>query len=142
MVKELAKLSFENPKALSKRDVDLIQRNLRERVYFDSCLEILEEMSRTKFYESHTVYDVMKMSENAMARFTKNEKFTANMKASLDRISHYGDDLKSLLKEAVKANRDFKTGYGALDSIFCRHLPKLVIEKLAFYLTPADLPAE
>lgn len=141
MVKEFAKLSFENIQ-ISKIDMKLIRNNPKAKEIFEKCTKELQQMASTKFYGFYTYYSVMKMTKNLkkLAHLTKNEKFTSKFKKSLVGFPYYAVDLHRILEEATLLKKKFEASLSRLNFIFNDFLPDVVYRKMSENLKVEDLP--
>lgn len=144
MVKEFAKLSFEN-QYISNSDIDLMKKR-KWFVEYKVSINDLSEMAKTKFYASYSYYSVLKMSKNInkLSKLTRNEEFVRNFKKNLNsqKFFLYNSDLVEIFKEAVELRNESQIVVNKLNSIFRDSFPDLVIRKLAVNLSLRDLPLE
>lgn len=141
LLKEYSRLSFENV-PISTRDMDLINGDPVAREMFGRFRSELERMSRTRFHGELTYYCVLKMSRNVrkLSRLTKSEDFFFKFWAQLCDFGCWMYDLDRILDMALKVEPNFEASFAKLYPIFRNYLPKLVIEKLADFIPPEDLP--
>lgn len=145
MVKEMAKQKFNNNLAVSQKDIDLIQMHQAVQELFQNCTEELFKMSRTKFYACFTYYSVMDMSKKnvkKLAKLTKNDKLVSNFEENVHQFSHYENDLRTMLEEAIQVKERSLIVETRLKHALCGSFPDVVVRKLADNLTTADLPFE
>lgn len=141
MIKEFSRLVYEKI-PLHNNDLNMILENPSSRNHFENCTVELELMKKTKFYEPYSYLFVYKMSKNLkkLANLTKNKKFIVSFKAKLNEFSYYDRDLRRILKQAVEAQKIFKTVYSRLYYTFRNFFPSVVLRNVAKYLTTRDLP--
>lgn len=141
MIKEIAKLSFENLPT-SKSNSGLIQNSLVLKKIFQSCLKELAEMKNKKFYAGYSYHYILKMSTNIkkLAQLTKNHEFVLKFELNLKSFSNYENDLRKILEEAVQEKNRLYAVEARLKSILCNCLPDIVVRNLAKNLILEDLP--
>lgn len=138
MVKEFAKLIFQNKRVL-KKDRDLVQEIARED--FEKCTDELKEMTENEFYAPYSFYSVLNESINIkkISQLTGNKELLLKFETKLTRFTYYQDDLRLIWNEADKVREKFDKVVFTLYSIFNDLLPDVVIRKLANNLSIEDL---
>lgn len=141
VIKEITKLIFENSLVV-ERDIYLIESRLDTQEHLENCLTELNKMANTKFYASHTLYSVLKMSKNIkkLAHLLKNKEFIAKFEENLS-LSYYKNDLIQIFEKAIKVRDDLLIVNCKLYTIFGDALPDLIIDKLTEHLNAEDLLA-
>lgn len=143
IVKELAKLTYENLQ-VSESAMNLIFRtNLRAREIFEKCMIELNQMANTKFHGTHTYYSVLKlkMCMKKLAQLMNNGKLVLKYKKDLlHKFSYYESDLRKIFHEAIRIRDRNAIIDTRLHSIFGDAFPDEVICNFREYLTVDDLP--
>lgn len=145
VMKELAKLTFENFTVLSTRNMEFIQAKGVLKDHFERCKNELYGLSNTYFYGAHTYHSVMKMSNNnqkRLAKLMKNEEFVEMFEANLSSFPCYEDQLRRILKDAIQVKNESVVVESRLKSVFGDYLPDVVLRILADELLLKDLPLE
>lgn len=141
LIKELAKLSFENL-SISEKDLTLMQKNPKIFKFFGDCKSELERMKKYKFYSFYSYYFVLKMSKNIkkVVDLTQNNEFVRKFKENLQCFKIYRNDLQRIFNDAIRAKDESKVVYSKLYLIFGDILPELVLKKMSDNLNFKDLP--
>lgn len=139
LIKEFAKLKFKNQPILQK-DLNLIQAHSKSHQCFESCIEELDRMSKTKFYAFYTYEYILNTGKNVrkLAFLTKNEEFVAAFEKNLS-FSFYDSDLRRIFDNATQARDKSAAVIYRLHLIFGNFLPDIVISKMEKNLTLDDI---
>lgn len=136
LIKNLATLSFEG-KPICKENSDYIKKKEKLKNFFENCLNELKIMKNQIFYNSYSLYDILKMKKKkkTLIVLTKNEDFVAKFKFSCQQklIRYYGEDLESIMNVTLKKRDFLLTEEKKLLSIFKNFIPVLAIYKVAYY---------
>lgn len=140
LIKEIAKLAFE------KLPVDAVNMELIRKPenfeHFQKCNDELEQLAKTKLYESYSYKTMLKKTFNIkkFAKLIRNKELIKKFEENLRGLLYYENDLQIVLDEAFQERERHETVILRLNSVFCEFLPDLVIRKLAENLTVQDLP--
>lgn len=142
MVREFAKLSWDQSPAVKDSDLRLIKRNPRSLKYFLTCLDELEKMSETKFFGSHSYYSISKMSMSLtrLSKLMKNEELLTKFRTDLPKFTLYGMKLQEILDAALLVRDRTIAVETRLQWAFNNVFPDVVLRQLARNFTVEDLP--
>lgn len=143
MVKELARLTFEN-QLICLKNLKHLRRNMELGKVFNDCLYELCKMKDLKFYHDISLYDILKMQKQRkkLTFLTRNKdvcaayvKLSEYYETFFGHYFHLGD----IFNEALKRKNILESEEEKLKSVFKDYkLPELVIRKVA-YLVHEDL---
>lgn len=135
LLKELAVMKFES-QPIWEENLNYINKYENSKKMFKNCLKELKKLKDYKFFNSLSLYDILKMKKQhqKLTNLTKNENFVKAFRAS-DRKSFelYGNDLVNVFQNALERRNILQLENEKLYSTLKDFLPSLVINKLAYF---------
>lgn len=137
LAKELAKLKFDG-KFICSENLKWLQEHINFRKNVDDCLEELQRMKDTKFYNNYTLYSIIKLKKylKKLTFLAKNEDFVLAFESSkkCNLSIHYQEDLDEIFNDALERKNILQADEKKMYLIFKELLPELVISKVVYYL--------
>lgn len=136
LIERIAILKIEN-QFICNENLEYIEADENLTELLDNCLYEFDRMKSCVIFKAITLFEIFKMRKNMkrLVTLTKNFEFRDKFRTGWDRESfrHYARELDDVFTDAENRRIKFEAEEKKLYSVFKNCLPRLAIEKIAYF---------